>query len=251
MEKRKTGYMIDISVLQAFDEKIDTCGIIASKFVEGCMRAFVEGKFRFSDGEPVFPQEQDVSRETQPDLERKGPGRPKESKPEPVKTPTKPKEPISGQFVRRGDNPKFPLELDAPRRATKITNPYEARKLWEVNELHPDDRTLMSYKYPQMPSSHMEDKEELRMNSPAEDPDFIFSGTVDWLYVRFRKEIGVNDNEFFEKHTEDFLHCCFCWFCERYRANYKLVKDVIRDDFMLFLYDLSVRRAEQIKELNQ
>lgn len=82
MSRVRTTFTLDEHILNPFNARIASIGMSGARFVEGCMKAYAEGKFKMLDGEPYFEGQAHVSRETP--AEHRGPGRPplnKEAKP--------------------------------------------------------------------------------------------------------------------------------------------------------------------------
>lgn len=86
MARIKVGLQVEEKVLAAFKEVACQKLVTPSNFVEGCMRAYSEGKFKFSDGAPsIEPQIITVG------AEHRAPGRPpKEKEPVGITPTTKP-----------------------------------------------------------------------------------------------------------------------------------------------------------------
>lgn len=84
MSKRKVGYTIDATTVDEFLAYATPKGVGSSLFVEGCMKAYVAGKFKMVDGQPEFLTSGTFHVEqSQSSVEHKRPGRPpKEKEPE-------------------------------------------------------------------------------------------------------------------------------------------------------------------------
>lgn len=63
-KKVKVGYMVDEDIVSSFEVRSDKTGISGARFVQGCMKAYAEGKFKMLDGEPYFDGQGSVPRET-------------------------------------------------------------------------------------------------------------------------------------------------------------------------------------------
>lgn len=207
---------IDNEVLQKFIQKADDVGITASRFVQGCMKAYNEGKFKMLDGEPFF--ENSVPREAQ-DVPR-AVGRPPKIKEEPKE------------------------EL--------ISDPVIAiKKLHSPEGLSPSKRKLISYRYPQRPIERDDTPALYFDTEDGKGGTFRDMVIAEWLPARI--EIGGTiDDFFFNGHPNSplngFMELVANKFCEDNGLKFRYHKDEVWDDVISLNDALTIKHMKELEE---
>lgn len=218
IEKVKLGYLIETSVAEQFQVKAESVGITGARFVQGCMKAYVEGKFKMLDGEPFFETPL-TSRETC-DVTR---------------------------LVRKSSKAKEASIVEEPL----ITSPFEAKKrVLSPEGLDPAKRKLISYNYPLRPACY-DDTPHLFLDTP-DGKGGTFKDVLIQEWLQFRIDADCSQEDWFDSTSkskgglECFAECCSIKFSEDNDLNFRYHKD---DNWMDVVALDGILTLKHMKEL--
>lgn len=180
MEKRKIGYVIPIEVLDPFMNKCEDMGLMPGKFIEFCMKSYVDAKIEVMGNTIVSTELLARGSDTQqgPTLaDKKGPGRPAKIK----------------------EEPKIALEGDPKTAFDK--------------QLPPEARLLKSYRYI-LTDERFDPTPTLTFDMEGKTGTLEDMFRDEWLEFRSGEAKLISEDDWLFAALEYYCNCIFCKFAE-------------------------------------